>query len=83
MSLSAGELLFVNVPSTEEKIMEFFGISAADLPYMIIADLSKEGGVKKYPFASEAHDLKSITDHANKFLKGTLSLKLSRPQTKL
>lgn len=66
-----GKLLFVNVPSSEQKILDYFGITAAQLPTMILADLGNEGGIKKYPFAGP-HDSASVTAFANTFLSGAL-----------
>ena len=50
-----GQLLFVNVPSSEQKILDYFGITAEQLPTTVLADLGSEGGIKKFPFAGP-HD---------------------------
>jgi protein disulfide-isomerase A1 len=66
-----GQLLFVNVPSSEQKILDYFAITAAQLPAMILADLGSEGGIKKYPF-SGAHESEAISAFAKSFLAGEL-----------
>ena len=41
--------MMINVPSTEARVLEFFGIKAEDLPVAVYADMSPEaGGMKKY-----------------------------------
>jgi len=66
-----GKLLFVNVPSSELKILDYFGITSSQLPTMVLADLGSEGGIKKYPFAGP-HDSASVTAFGNSFLAGDL-----------
>jgi len=44
-----GKFLFVNVPlEGNERVLEYFGFQAADLPKMVVADMSGEGGMKKF-----------------------------------
>lgn len=46
-----GETMMINVPHTESRVLEYFGITEADLPTMVLGDMSGEGGqMKKYPF---------------------------------
>jgi protein disulfide-isomerase-like protein len=47
-----GKLLFIEVPSTEYQVINFFGLTRADLPQFIIADLvgADEGDLKRYHF---------------------------------
>ena len=45
-----GKFLFVNVPSTESKVLEFFDLKESDLPAMILGDMGHESGMKKYPY---------------------------------
>jgi protein disulfide-isomerase A1 len=67
-----GKTLFVNVPSSESKVMEFFGISEAQLPTMVLADLGAESGIKKYPYTG-AVDAAEISAHVQAFLNGELT----------
>ena len=66
-----GQLLFVNVPSSEQKILDYFGITAEQLPTTVLADLGSEGGIKKFPFAGP-HDSAAITAFATSFVNGEL-----------
>jgi protein disulfide-isomerase A1 len=67
-----GRLLFVNVPSTESRVMEFFGLTAADVPRTVLADLNPEGGqMKKYMYAGE-HSVEAFSAYADQFLAGQL-----------
>ena len=67
-----GKTLFVNVPSTESKVLEFFGITEAHLPTMVLADLGAESGIKKYPYAGPV-DVDQIAAHVQSFLNGELT----------
>jgi len=62
-----GKALFVNVPATENRVMEFFGLKAADLPALVAADLSSEGSMKKFPFSGEFTS-NEVTDFIAKFV---------------
>jgi protein disulfide-isomerase A1 len=45
------KMLFVNVPSTETKVLTYFNITAASLPAMVTADFSdKNAGMKQFPY---------------------------------
>ena len=46
-----GQTMMINVPHTEARVLEYFGITEKDLPTMVLGDMSGEGGqMKKYPF---------------------------------
>lgn len=62
-----GKALFVNVPSTETRVMEFFGLKAENLPALVAADLSSEGAMKKYPFSGE-FKTNDVADFIGKFV---------------
>lgn len=66
-----GKLLFVNVPSSENKILDYFGISAKDLPAAVLADLGSESGIKKYPFKGP-HTSADLIAFGNSFVSGSL-----------
>ena len=45
------KLLFVNVPSTEIKVLQYFSITPESLPAMVIVDFSdKSSGMKQFPY---------------------------------
>lgn len=62
--LHRGKLLFVNVPSTETKVLEFFGLTPESLPKLIVADMGAESGIKKYAYggAFEAAEVNSFIE---------------------
>jgi protein disulfide-isomerase A1 len=66
----AGELIFVNVPITESRVADYFGVKAGDLPAMVIGDMSA-GAIKKYIYAGE-HNAAGITAFAKSFTEGSL-----------
>jgi protein disulfide isomerase len=66
-----GKTLFVNVPSSETKVLEFFGITEAQVPTMVLADLGAESGIKKFPYTG-AVTSEAIAAHVQNFLDGKL-----------
>jgi len=70
-----GKVLFVNIPGSEQGIMDYFSLSAADLPIFILADMGTKGGMKKFPFSGAITSdgiTNFITDFQNGNLKPTL-----------
>ena len=43
-------LRWINVPVTEDKVLDFFSIPTTKLPRMIIVDFSLDDGMKKYVY---------------------------------
>jgi hypothetical protein len=39
-----GKAIFVNVPATEKRVFEFFGITEEQMPTLVIADMGAESG---------------------------------------
>lgn len=77
-----GKTMMINVPSTEARVLEFFGIKAEDLPVAVYADMSPEaGGMKKYPFTGTMNAA-SITSFLDDALAGNLAptLKSEEPE---
>ena len=66
-----GKLLIINVPASESKILDYFGITAAQLPTTVLVDFGNESGIKKFPFAGP-HNSATITTFAQSFLNGEL-----------
>lgn len=66
-----GKSLFVNVPSTENRILEFFGITVDQLPTLILADMGNESGLKKYPFTGELTSA-AVSEFLTTFFDGKL-----------
>jgi protein disulfide-isomerase A1 len=46
-----GKTIFVNVPASEARVFEFFGITKEQMPTLVLADMGAESGMKKYPFS--------------------------------
>jgi protein disulfide-isomerase A1 len=65
-----GDLLFVNVPSTESKVLSYFEISEDSLPAMVIADLGSESGILKYRYTHEKHGLTEVDSFVASFKRG-------------
>lgn len=66
-----GKALFVNVPASENRILEFFGLKSTDLPTVILADMGAESGLKKYPYVGELESAPIIA-FLTSFFDGTL-----------
>ena len=67
-----GKLLMVNVPSSENRVLEFFDLKEEHLPKIIISDMSEEGGIKKYPY-SGAIDVASLKTYFGEYFDGKLA----------
>jgi len=76
-----GSLLFINVPSSEQKILDYFGITQEQIPSTVMADLGSEGGIKKFPYTG-AHSTEEVSAFATSFLAGSLkpTLKSEEPE---
>lgn len=59
-----GQVLMVRVPSSESKVMEYFGFKSTDLPAFVLADMSGDGQMKKFIYTGEyeATALKTFVD---------------------
>lgn len=66
-----GQALFVNVPTSEKKILEFFDLTEETVPATILADLGSESGIKKYVFGGE-HTTDGVVEFLNSFFDGKL-----------
>lgn len=65
-----GRVLFVNVPSTESRVVDYFGLTPADFPKLVLADMG-ESGLKKFPFM-EALEKAALTEFFDSFFDGKL-----------
>lgn len=70
-----GRALFVNVPTSENRILDFFGITEDDVPASVFADLAAPSGLKKYPFTGE-HNVEALTSFVNDYFDGKLTATL-------
>lgn len=66
-----GKALFVNVPTSEKKILEFFDLTEETVPATILADLGSESGIKKYIFGGE-HTTDGVVEFVQSFFDGKL-----------
>ena len=76
-----GQTLMINVPKSEDRVLDYFGITEKDLPAAVLADMSVEGTMKKYPMPGP-FDKDSINSFVEAALMGTLkpSLKSEEPE---
>jgi len=75
-----GRALVVNIPHSEQRILDFFGVTEADLPAAYIADMRSGHAMKKFKVEGDL-TLENIASTAEKFFKGELkpSLKSETP----
>lgn len=73
-----GSALFVTIPTDNKGILDYFGLTQAECPKVIIADMTT--GMKKFPLEGEISTA-SINAHVAAFFKGDLkpSLKSEEP----
>jgi len=70
-----GNYLFVTVDKTDERVLEFFGVTAADLPTGRIVQMA-EGGMKKYKMTGDKVTTETIRETCAQHTAGTLPLDL-------
>jgi protein disulfide-isomerase A1 len=68
-----GQLLFVNVPNTEVKVLQYFEIAPDQVPATIVADLGAETGILKFPYTGDHVNVESVKTFLNDFLGGKLT----------
>jgi protein disulfide-isomerase A1 len=66
-----GKYLFVTVDKKDERVLEFFGITAKDLPTARVVQLS-EGGMKKYKLLGDKVTAETLRETCNKHAAGGL-----------
>jgi protein disulfide-isomerase A1 len=66
-----GQALMINVPASEDRVLEYFGITKKDLPHAVLADMAVEGTMKKFPFEGP-YDADSVKAFMQAALQGTL-----------
>lgn len=66
-----GKLFIVHIPSENARLLDYFGITAENVPALAMADFAGEG-MDKYLFEGEMTEDR-IADFANKFFEGKLS----------
>ena len=64
-----GELIFVTVGHTSNRLVEFFGIAQEDFPTARLVVMG-EGSLKKYNFGSSDFSLAAITGFVHRFQAG-------------
>lgn len=69
-----GSILAVNVPTSEAKVAEYFGITA--FPAFVFVDMSSGASMKKFPYSGSFDDADAITAHINSVLTGELKASL-------
>jgi protein disulfide-isomerase A1 len=47
-----GKTLFINVPATEKRVLDYFGFSEDKLPQLVLAEMGDDA-MKKFPFTEE------------------------------
>lgn len=70
-----GQVLMVRVPSSESKVMEYFGFKSTDLPAFVLADMSGEGQMKKFIYEGK-FEKAEITTFVEDFLSNKLKVVL-------
>jgi len=81
-----GKALVVNVPHTEDRVLDYFGIKKNALPALVVVDMGGEGQMKKYPFGG-SFNAEEVGSHVNAVLSGglkpTLKSEASTPEDTL
>jgi hypothetical protein len=67
-----GRTLLVNVPSSEDRVLDYFGIKKTELPTLVVVDMSNEAGMKKYPFVGTI-GAEAVASHVAGVLSGDVT----------
>jgi protein disulfide-isomerase A1 len=66
-----GKAMFINVPHSESRVLDYFGFKESDLPTYVLADMGGKGAMKKYKFEG-AFEADAVTTFVNNFFDGKL-----------
>lgn len=69
-----GQILVVNVPTSEAKVAEYFGINK--FPAFVFVDMSSGSSMKKFPYSGSFDDADAISAHVSAVLTGELKATL-------
>jgi protein disulfide-isomerase A1 len=69
-----GNILVVNVPSSEAKVTEYFGVN--NFPTFVFVDMSSGSSLKKFPFSGDVKDGDAVSAHINSVLNGEIKASL-------
>jgi len=69
-----GKALFINVPHSETRVLDYFGITVDQLPQLVLAEMA-EDNMKKFPFVEELSS-DNIKTFLESFFAGTLKAHL-------
>ena len=67
-----GKVLHIYVPSSEERILDYFGIANERLPQLMLADMSLDDGMKKYRFTGDELTADAVRAFEAAFFEGAL-----------
>jgi protein disulfide-isomerase A1 len=67
-----GKTLVINVPSSQARVAEYFGLTEAQFPACVFADMTN-GAMKKYPMTGDVKDAKNVKAFIKKALAGKLT----------
>jgi protein disulfide-isomerase A1 len=68
---NAAPVLFVRVPPTEDRVVSYFGIDAADMPAAVLVHMG-DAGMKKYKHAGDVASAQAYADTVAAYVAGTL-----------
>lgn len=68
---NAGEVLFVRIPSKEERVLSFFGLTPASFPTAMLISMD-EAGMKKYKWTGGEFETAAFTTFLQEFKAGNL-----------
>lgn len=71
---NVGKALFVNVPPSEDRVISFFGVTAADMPAAVLVSMGADGGsMKKFKFDSaKIEDASALSAFLEDYTTGKL-----------
>jgi protein disulfide-isomerase A1 len=67
-----GSMLAIHVPETQDRVMEYFGLSAADMPTAVMVSMPEGGAMKKYMYTEEDTSADNLLEFSRKYFDGEL-----------
>jgi hypothetical protein len=75
-------MLHIYVPSSEDRVMSYFGFKKEELPKTLIADMRTDASMKKFLFEGKTHTAEDLIKLESDFFDGALTPTLKSEEDK-
>lgn len=67
-----GKSMMINVPESQNKVLDYFGLKSSNLPAAVFADMSSPSGMKKYPITGDISDAENVKAFLTQAIAGKI-----------